>query len=115
MSEKLSVVVDRLSRVPGVRGAAIVDAQAGVPIVAELADDIAPTALAALAGSAFRMSGRATEKADYGPLKTLQLEATDGMVVVSGAGDLLVVAVAEAEAQLGLVRLEAARAAEEIR
>lgn len=115
MSEKLSVVVDRLSRVPGVRGAAVVDAQAGVPIVAELADDMVPTALAALAGSAFRMSGRATEKAAYGPLKTLQLEARDGTVVVTGAGDLLVVAVADPTAQIGLVRLEAARAAEAIR
>lgn len=112
MSEKMTAVVERLSRVPGVRGAAVVDARAGVPVVAELADELAGPALAALASSAFRMSGRATESAGFGPIRTLQLEADAGRVVVSGGGELLIVAVAEPGAQLGLVRLEAARAAE---
>lgn len=115
MSERLSVTMDRLGRIPGVRGALVADAQAGLPVVAELAGDLAAPALAALAVSAFRRAERAPEAAALGSLETLQLEAERGHVIIAGAGDLVVVVVAEADAQLGLVRLEARRAAEELR
>jgi predicted regulator of Ras-like GTPase activity (Roadblock/LC7/MglB family) len=44
----------------------------------------------------------------------LQLEAEDGHVIVAGAGDVLVIAVAARDAHLGLVRVEAQRAAESL-
>lgn len=112
MSELFRSSVRRLSKVSGVRGALIVEAAAGVPIVAELADDVPGTAVAALAASLYRHTREATHAAGYGALQTLQLEAAGGHVIAVGASDLLVVVVTEPGAQLGLVRVEAQRAAE---
>lgn len=112
MSEVFRGAVRRLSRVSGVRGALVVEAAAGVPIVAELADDVSGTAVAALAASLYRRTREAARAAGYGALHTMHLEAVGGHVVVVGAGDLIVVVVTEPAAQLGLVRLEAQRAAE---
>ena len=55
MIDVYNAAVQRLSRVSGVRGALLVDAQAGVPVVAELAEGVSGTAVAALAASLFRL------------------------------------------------------------
>jgi predicted regulator of Ras-like GTPase activity (Roadblock/LC7/MglB family) len=107
--------LERLSRVPGVRGALIVDADAGVPVVSELAADVDGGALAALAASLFKRTDRAVAAAMFGKLSTLQLEAEQGHVIAGDAGDLIIVAIAERQAQLGLVRLEVHRTAEGLR
>ena len=112
MSDIYTEAVDRISRVPGVRGALIVETDAGVPVLAELAEGIDGTAVAALAASLFRRTGKAAQASAFGNLRTLQLEAEGGHVIVANGGELLVVVVAEKGAQLGMVRLEAHRAAE---
>jgi predicted regulator of Ras-like GTPase activity (Roadblock/LC7/MglB family) len=112
MSDVFAEALERLSRVPGVRGALIVETEAGVPVVAELAEGVEGGALAALASSLFRRTDKAARTAAFGKLRTLQLEAEGGHVVVAYGGELLVVVVAEKAAQLGMVRLEAHRAAE---
>lgn len=112
MSDVYRDSVDRLTRVSGVRGALVVEADAGVPVVAELEEDVAETAVAALAASLFRRSNAACRSAGFGGVRTLQLEAAGGHVIVVGSGDVVVVVVTEPQAQLGLVRLEALRAAE---
>lgn len=109
MSEHFSTALDRLSRVPGVRGAAVVDARTGVPV---LGDGAADPALAALATAIYRRAARAGDRAAIGALASLQLEAENGHIVVAGAAETLVVALTDTDAQLGLVRLEARRAAE---
>jgi len=114
MSDVFTAAVERLSRVSGVRGAMIVEADAAVPVVSELSEGVNGTAVAALAASLFRRTGQASETASFGRLATLQLEAEDGHVVVVGAGELILVVIAERSAQLGLVRLEAHRAAESL-
>ncbi|MEX1182324.1 MAG: roadblock/LC7 domain-containing protein [Gemmatimonadota bacterium] len=111
MSDIFTAAVERLSRVAGVRGALIVDADTAVPVVAELSDGVNGTAVAALAASLFQRTARASETAQFGRLTTLQLEAEEGHVLVVDAGDVILVVVAEHDAQLGLVRLEAHRAA----
>ena len=116
MSEDMyQSALERLSRVPGVRGALIVDADAGVPVVSELAADVDGGALAALAASLFKRTDRAIATAAFGKLATLQLEAEQGHVIAGDAGDLIIVAIAEPRAQLGLVRLEVHRTAEALR
>ena len=107
--------VERLSRIPGVRGALIVDTDAGVPVVAELAAGVDGNAVAALASSLFRRTDRALGTAQFGKLGTLQLESDDGHVIAGDAAELIVVAIAERQAQLGLVRLEVHRVAESLR
>lgn len=108
-------VLQRLSRVPGVRGAMIVDTAAGVPVVFEMAEGVPAEPVAALAASLFRRTAKAAEGVSFGQLQTLQLEADTGHVVVADAGETAVVAVAERAAQLGLIRLEVHRAAEAIK
>jgi len=112
MSDLYAEAIDRLSRVPGVRGALIVETEAGVPVLAELAEGVEGGAVAAFAASLFRRTTKAAHTANFGDLRTLQLEAADGHVIVANGGEVLVVVVAEKGAQLGQVRLEAFRAAE---
>jgi predicted regulator of Ras-like GTPase activity (Roadblock/LC7/MglB family) len=117
MSELYTAAVERLSRISGVRGALLVDSEAAVPVIAELSEGVNGTALAALTASLFRRVAQASERARFCGLTTMQLEAEDGYIVAVGAGqaqELILVAVAEHDAQLGMVRVEALRAAESL-
>jgi uncharacterized protein len=114
MSDQFTAAVERLSRVPGVTGALVVEREAGVPVVAELSEGVNGTAVAALTASLFGRTAQASESAQFGRLGTLHLEADDGHVVAVDAGDLILVVVTERDAQLGLVRLEAHRAADSL-
>jgi uncharacterized protein len=114
MSDVYTEAVQRLSRVNGVRGALLVDAEAGLPVTAELAEGVSGTAVAALASSLFRRTASASDAAGYGKLATMQLEADEGHVIAVDAGELIIVVIADRDAQLGMVRLEAHRAAESL-
>lgn len=111
MSDVFTQAAQQLSHVPGVRGALVVDLQAGVPVVEELTPDVSGTAVAALAGELFRRTAQASGSAGFGDVETIHLEADAGHVLVAGAGDLIVVALLAADAQIGRVRIEARRAA----
>lgn len=114
MSDVYTEAVERLSRVAGVRGALLVDAEAGLPVTLELAEGVSGTAVAALASSLFRRTAQASDSAGFGILSTMQLEADEGHVIAVNAGELIIVVIAARDAQLGLVRLEAHRAAESL-
>jgi uncharacterized protein len=114
MSDVFTAAVERLSRISGVRGALIVESDAAVPVVAELSEGVNGTAVAALAASMFRRTLQATETAQLGRFSTLQLEADEGHVVVVDAGELILVVIASRDAQLGMIRLEAMRAAQSL-
>lgn len=111
MIDQYREAVTRLSRVPGVSGALVVEREAGLPVVEELKPDVSGTAVAALAAALFQRTQQASETAGYGELKLLQLHAEEGQVLIAGAGELVVVALVEDDAQVGRVRLEAQRAA----
>ncbi len=115
MSTRYTDALEKLSRVSGVAGALVVEAQAGVPVAADVAAGVDGNAVAALAAAMYRGAQRAAQTGGYNGVHTLQLEATAGHVVVAGGGEMLVIAVAERDAQLGLVRLETQRAAETLR
>ncbi|MBW3552026.1 MAG: roadblock/LC7 domain-containing protein [Gemmatimonadetes bacterium] len=114
MTDAVRAALQRLTRVKGVRGAMVVDAEAGVPVASELETGVQETALAALAGSLFRRTQDASTASGFGRVRSLQLESAGGHLFVAGAGALLVVALADPAAQLGLVRMEAGRAAGEL-
>lgn len=114
MSNPVKKALAALTRVPGVRAAMVVDAEAGVPVAAQLATEVTETALAAMSGSLFARMADASQSAGLGTLATIQLEGENGHLVVSGAGALLVVALTEPDARLGLVRVQARGAAEEL-
>lgn len=112
MTDPYSQLAEQLSRVRGVRGALIVDAQDGVPVVAELSDDIDGGAASALAAALFQRTARATDAADFGGLRTAQLDAEEGYIIMAGAKELIAVAVADRDGQLGEIRLQVQRTAE---
>jgi uncharacterized protein len=112
MSDALVQALERLGRVPGVRAAMVVDARAGVSVMGDVAVDVAGQAVAALAAALFRRTAQGAAVAALGRVQSLQLEAADGHLILADAGELLVVAVAEPDAQVGMVRLEVRRTAE---
>lgn len=114
MTDTYGTAVRGLTRIQGVRGALIVDTEAGVPVASDLAEGVAETALAALAGSLFQRTGDASRAAGQGELQALHLDAGEGQLVAVGAGSLLVVVLAAPSAQLGLVRVQASRVAKEL-
>src|SRR5690554_5186983 len=93
--------VARLSRIPGVTGAMLVDLAAGVPILAELAEQVNGTAVAALTASLYKRADSAAEATSHGRLSTVQLDSVDGHVIIAGAGDVAIALTATAGAQLG--------------
>lgn len=115
MSDLYTETLTRLSHVPGVRGAIIVEPDTGVPVMAEVEASVSPQALAALAAALFQRTGRASSAAGFGALERLHLEAEDGHVLMAGAGDLVLVVLVDDDGQLGRVRLETQRAAETLR
>lgn len=114
MTDVLRGAMRDLTRIPGARGALVVDTEAGVSVASDLETGVSETALAALTGSLFRRTAAAVGTAGHGGLRLLQVEATDGHLVMAGAGPLLVVVLTAPSAQLGLVRVKAARAAEDL-
>jgi predicted regulator of Ras-like GTPase activity (Roadblock/LC7/MglB family) len=111
VTEAYARALETLLRVDGVRAAILVDASMGVPVVMEADPDVDADAAAALAAELFRRTARGAELAGKGTLKTLQLAAAGGHLLVTGAGEMLVVALAAPDAQLAVLRVEAGRAA----
>jgi predicted regulator of Ras-like GTPase activity (Roadblock/LC7/MglB family) len=105
----------RVNRVTGVRGAMVVALEDGLVVEDDLMYGVPGEAVAALVASIFRRARRSVEAADFGAASFLQVEAEDGLLFAAAPpqlGDLLLVVVAEAWVNVGLVRLEAAKVVE---
>ncbi|HUG01106.1 MAG TPA: roadblock/LC7 domain-containing protein [Longimicrobiales bacterium] len=111
MADPYERALESLLRVDGVRAAILVDADMGVPVVMEADAGVDADAAAALGAELFRRSARCADLAGAGSLRTLQLAAEDGHLLVAAAGGLLIVAVAAPDAQLAVLRVEAGRVA----
>ncbi|MFW6079372.1 MAG: roadblock/LC7 domain-containing protein [Gemmatimonadota bacterium] len=114
MSEAFDGAVGPLARVPGVRGVLLVEPEAGVPIVEELAEGVSGRALAALTASFFQRTAQGSRDAGFGDAHVAELQAAEGQVIAVEAGEVVVVVLADRSAQLGRVRLEARQAAERL-
>ena len=105
--------LDLVTRVRGVRGAMLVSADDGLIVAEQLMEGIKGSAVAALASSLAGRLRRAMEAAGLGSSVFWHLQADQGtLLVVPAASGLLVVAVAEPDVNIGLVRLELLRAGE---
>jgi len=105
--------LDLGTRVRGGRGAMLVSAADGLVVADQLMEGIKGTAVAALAGSLAMRLGRAMSAAGVGDGVFWHLQCAAGaLLVVPAAAGILVVAVAEADVNVGLVRLELLRASE---
>jgi predicted regulator of Ras-like GTPase activity (Roadblock/LC7/MglB family) len=100
-------VLDRITRVPGVRGALIVSAEDGLIVAEQLMDGVDGRAAAALTGSLVARLARATAATGLGPPAFVQVRGDGGAVLAApGAGELVLVVVAGPDANVGLARLE---------
>lgn len=108
-------VLERITRVPGVRGAMLVSVRDGLMVSDHLVEGIKGAAVAALAASLTQRLGRALGAAGAGPPAFWHLHASDGgILAVTAPNELLVVAVTAPEVNAGLVRLELLRALEAV-
>lgn len=111
----LQQALDRVTRVRGVRGAMVVAADDGLVIAEQLMEGIKGPAVAALAASLGTRLRRAMEGAGVGGGLFWHLQCERGaLLVVPAASGVLVVAVAEPDVNVGLVRLELLRAGEAV-
>jgi predicted regulator of Ras-like GTPase activity (Roadblock/LC7/MglB family) len=99
--------LDRITRVPGVRGALVVTATDGLVVAEQLMDGVDGQAAAALTGSLVGRLVRTAESAGMRPPAFVHLRGDGGSVLAAlGPEDLVLVAVVGSDANLGLARLE---------
>ena len=104
--------LDRVTRVPGVRGAIVVTAADGLVVAEQLMDGVDGQAAAALTGSLVGRLVRTAESAGMRPPAFVHLRGEAGSVLAApGPDDLVMVAVVGPDANLGLARLEMIEAA----
>jgi predicted regulator of Ras-like GTPase activity (Roadblock/LC7/MglB family) len=108
-------VLEHVNRVTGVRGSMVVALADGLVVEEELMVGVPGDAAAALVASIFRRARRSVEAAEFGAARFVQVEGELGLLFAAAPpqlGDLLLVVVAESWVNVGLVRLEAAKAVE---
>jgi predicted regulator of Ras-like GTPase activity (Roadblock/LC7/MglB family) len=105
-------ILDTLTRLRGVRASLIVSAADGIAIDSNLQFGQEGGRFAALAASLYRKARLSANAAGFGGAGFMQLEAEDGRLCLLGGDELLLVAVADADANVGMIRVEMLRAAE---
>jgi predicted regulator of Ras-like GTPase activity (Roadblock/LC7/MglB family) len=99
--------LDRVTRVPGVRGALVASAGDGLVVAEQLMDGVDGRAAAALAGSLVGRLVRTADGAGRRPPAFVQLRAERGSILAAPCpNDLVLIAVVGPDANVGLARLE---------
>lgn len=117
MTERFEALLAPVARTRGVRAVILAAEDDGVPVHAVAHDGIDTDTLAALGCRIYRGARLASEHAGFGPSSIMHMEAEHGQVCVaqvSGNGDhslLVVIALAERDANVGALRLVLSRAA----
>src|SRR5690242_6589717 len=105
----LQQIADSLSQIDGVRAGLIVRRD-GSP-VADVVIGEDEELLGALSGAIFATISRSMQRTGLGELEDLVVNASAGSIQAMGAGDLVLVVLADAHSNIGLIRLELKRAA----
>ena len=112
MSSPFAATLSALIRHRGVKGCMVVDETDGIIVDSNLQIGVNGTTFAALTASLFRKARRAADAAGFGDATFLELDAEHGRVCAVGRNDLVLVVVAEARVNVGLVRVEMLKAAD---
>lgn len=104
-------VIGAVTRHRGVTACLVVSEQDGIVVDGTAQIGVNTSAFAALSASLHQKAGRASEAAGFGAVTCFELEAERGRVIAAGRNGLVIVAVADARVNLGLVRVELLRAA----
>jgi len=102
-----NAALDRLTAVLGVRGSLLVSCQDGIVVAEQVMDGVDARAAAALAGSIVSRLARTAEQAGLQPPTFVHLKGAAGSILAApGRDDLVLVAIVEPDANVGLARLE---------
>src|SRR5918912_3409142 len=94
--------LQRVTQVPGIQGSLLVSGSDGLVVAERLMDGIDGRAIAALAASLVQRLDRATNRAGMRAPTFVHLRASNGSVLAApGRSDLVLVAVANPDANLG--------------
>lgn len=107
-----AAVIGVVTRHRGVAACLVVSEADGIVVEGTAHIGVNTSAFAALTASLYVKAGRAAEAAGFGTVRFFELEAEQGRVIAVGRNGLVIVAVADARVNLGLVRVELLRAAE---
>ncbi len=101
------LLLDRVTRVPGVRGALLASAGDGLVVAEQLMEGVDGRAAAALAGSLVGRLVRTAAAAGRGAPSFVQLRAERGSILAALCpDDLVLILVVGPDANVGLARLE---------
>lgn len=114
MKTHLTSLLSALTRQRGVSGSLLVDETDGMIVEATLQVGMKGTAFAALAASLYRKARLSAEAAGLGAVSFVRLRAAEGHVCAAGRNDLVLVIVADARANVGLIRQEMLKALEKV-
>ncbi|MGH7709838.1 MAG: roadblock/LC7 domain-containing protein [Gemmatimonadaceae bacterium] len=119
MIAPFDAVLEPLARTKGVRAAVLAAEDDGVPVHVLAHEDVDADTLAALGCRLYRSARLASERAGFGASSVMHIEAEGGQVCVTRAGapdsPLVLIVLAESDANIGSVRLVLMRAASEAR
>lgn len=106
MSSPFTGLLDSLTRQRGVRASLVVSESDGLVVESNLRFGQDGDRLAALAASMYRKARLSADAARLGGVAFLQLDAERGRIcAVGGRSDLVLVVVADAAANVGLIRV----------
>ncbi len=106
-----AAVIGAVTRHRGVTACLVVAEEDGIVVDGTARIGVNTAAFAALTASLYRKAGRAADSAGFGGVTLFDLEAEQGRVIAAGRNGLVVMAIADAGVNLGLVRVELLRAA----
>jgi predicted regulator of Ras-like GTPase activity (Roadblock/LC7/MglB family) len=112
MSSPFQPLLAALMRLRGTTACLIVDERDGVIVDSTLQFGMRGNVFAALVSSLFRKARQSAVAAGMGDASFVQLEAELGRVCAVGRDGLVLIAVAEPRANLGLLRVELLKARE---
>jgi len=96
--------VRRAGRLPGARGALLASLEDGLVIASSLPHGVDADSLAALGVAIARRAALACMAAGFGATRLLLLDSSNGHLVISVRGDLVMVVLGRSGCSLGLLR-----------
>jgi predicted regulator of Ras-like GTPase activity (Roadblock/LC7/MglB family) len=113
VSTRYGRLLDQITKVRGVRGALLVAAEDGIVVAETVMGGIRSSAVAALVGSLVRRIRRAADSVQIGFPEFVHLQTAGGALCAVPVPDgMLLVAVADTEVNIGLLRLALRKTAE---
>jgi predicted regulator of Ras-like GTPase activity (Roadblock/LC7/MglB family) len=110
VSTAFSPILDALTKQRGVRASLVVGMEDGMTIDSNMQIGQESEKVAALAASLYRKAKRSSSAAGLGGTGFMQLEAEQGRICIIGGEDVVLIVVADRDANVGLIRVEMLRA-----